>query len=87
MKTETVFPAISVINIRCSDPGNLNIGSSKLTCSSGTQFLFEEEPHCVPKLSVKGTRSKKITAVHCSFHLDFYLAQILKLLVDLQNRL
>ena len=30
----------------CLDPGKFQTGSRTATCSSGTEFVFEEEPSC-----------------------------------------
>ena len=30
----------------CLDPGKFQTGSTTVTCSSGTEFVFEKEPSC-----------------------------------------
>ena len=31
----------------CLDPEKFQTGSKTVTCSSGTEFVFEEEPSCI----------------------------------------
>ena len=56
--TETEFPVRlgTVVEVKCSESAALNIGSNKVTCSTGTEFSFQEKPSCVKKRSTKGTR-------------------------------
>ena len=48
MKTTTQFPVNSgtVVELTCSYSDAVFEGSSEVTCTSGTDFTFSEEPNC-----------------------------------------
>ena len=48
IQTETQFPVVSgtKVEVTCSDSEALNKGSSKVTCTSGTEFTHSKEPSC-----------------------------------------
>ena len=48
IQTETQFPVDpeTVVEVTCSDSKALNKGSSKVTCTSGTEFTHSKELSC-----------------------------------------
>ena len=46
--TSTTFPVAqgTEVEVKCSDPGALNKGSSIVTCITQTQFTYAKEPSC-----------------------------------------
>jgi len=48
IRTTTQFPVVpgTVVEVTCSDSEALNKGSSKVTCTSGTEFTHSKEPSC-----------------------------------------
>ena len=46
--TTTTFPVVhgTVVEMKCSDTGALNSGSSIVTCITQTQFTYAKEPSC-----------------------------------------
>ena len=46
--TTTTFPVVhgTVVEVKCSDTGALNSGSSIVTCITQTQFTYAKEPSC-----------------------------------------
>ena len=49
LTTETEFPVDvnTEVEVSCLDPGKFQTGSRTVTCSSGTEYIFEEEPTCI----------------------------------------
>ena len=48
MITTTQFPVNpgTVVEVTCSYSDAVNLGSSQVTCITGTAFTFSEEPSC-----------------------------------------
>ena len=46
ISTKTQFPVYpgTMVEVTCS--GTFNMGSSQVTCASGTQFTYRIKPHC-----------------------------------------
>ena len=66
--TTTTFPVVpgTVVEVKCSDSGAINEGSSTVTCSSLTQFTYVKEPSCSTPGKVNEVHSKYI-AYYSSF--------------------
>jgi hypothetical protein len=67
LETTAQFPVDkgTVVEVSCSESGAINRGSSAVTCLSGTEFSYSEEPSCSkPGISVEGSKGAHTYQAH-----------------------
>ena len=49
IETQAKFPVDpgTIVKVTCSDSGDLNEGSSEVTCTAETDFTYSKEPCCL----------------------------------------
>ena len=63
MKTTTQFPVNpgTAVEVTCSYPEAINLGSNEVTCKSETYYDFETEPNC--EIEGKSNHRRHVKAI------------------------